>query len=126
MGLKNSHLVFDGFARSALGDGGTAFANLAVARPRVIRADTGCRATVSELHVWVGLAPRIPRLPLLEVVHVRKQRVRRRGDGKGAHYPVAGWLRGNDDGEDDDDGRYRDKDDFQLRFFGHKILFDGT
>lgn len=47
---------------------------------------------------------------------MRKQRIRRRGDGKGAHHPVAGWLHGNDDDENDDDGRYRDKDGFQHRF----------
>jgi hypothetical protein len=125
-GLEEFHLVFDGFARSALGDRRTALANLVVASPRVVRADTGRRATVSELYVWVGLALRIPRLPLLEVVHVRKQRVRRRGDGMEARHPVAGWLHCNDDDEDDDDGRYRDKDNFQHRFFGHRVLFDGT
>src|SRR5712691_7242964 len=103
-----------------------ALANLLVAGPRVVRADTGCRATVSQLHVWVGLAPRIPRLPLLEFVHVRKHRVLRRGDDNRTRHPVAGWLYGNDDDEDDDDDRYRDKDDFQHRFFGHKVWFVGT
>src|SRR5437870_1961089 len=106
----------------ALGDGGTALAHLVVASPRVVRADTGYRATVCELHVWVSLTPRIPRLPLLEFVHVRKHRVLRRGDDNRTRHSVVGWLHGNDDKEDDDDGRYRGKNDLQRGFFGHEVL----
>jgi hypothetical protein len=36
-------------------------------------------------------------------------------------HPVAGWLHGDDDKENDDDGRYRDKDEFQHRFFDHQV-----
>src|SRR5256886_13688344 len=59
-----------------------ALAHLVVARPRVDRADAGRRALVRLLHRRIELRPRAPGFPLVEIVHLRKDRSEERRVGK--------------------------------------------
>src|SRR5207244_3986774 len=91
------------------------FANLSVAGPRVDGAGSRRRALEGLLHRRIELRPRVPRFPLVEVVHLRKDGGRRGGDGSRSGDAVLGWPGGNDGKEHGERHRERDADLYERR-----------
>src|SRR5580765_5920296 len=69
-GLEELHLDPDQVARAALRQRHAAFSYLGVARPGVDGADSGRSALVALLHPGIELRPRIPGVPLAEIIHL--------------------------------------------------------
>src|SRR5882762_9324019 len=109
-GFQELEVDPDQLGRAALRQRHASFAHLLVAGPRVDRADPSRRALVRLLHRRIHLRPRVPRVPLVEIVHPREGHRRGGGDGDRPRHAVLGWPRGHDDDEHDDDHGERDED----------------
>src|SRR5437763_637209 len=67
-------------------------------------------ARVARLHGWIEMRPRRPRVPLMEVGHLRVRDGGWRGNGRGTGHAIRGGTGRNDEGEDDDQGGDRKAD----------------
>src|SRR5262249_2345636 len=86
------------------------FADLPVAGPGEDRAFSGRRALEGGLRVGVELRPGRPRVPFVEVVHLREDIGRGGGDRRRPRDPIFGGLQRDERGERRDHRDERDQD----------------
>src|ERR1035441_4871412 len=104
------------FVRTALGDCHPPFADLFVAGPGENCAGSRRRTLVGILARRIHFRPRRPRLPFVQIVDMRENHFRRRGDAGRPRDAELIWLQRHDDDEENNDGRDGDENDVQYGF----------
>jgi hypothetical protein len=109
-GLQEFKFEPDEFVGTALGDGHVAFAHLVVAGPFEDGAGS-CRGTLKRIpDRRIEFSSGRPGLPVVEIVHLRKNSQGRGVDGCRPGDATVGRPHGNDDDKHDDDGCDCDED----------------
>src|SRR4029079_3595947 len=111
--LRDIGLDLDELVWPALGERHGPLADLTIARPMGDGAGSRLRSLETDLRVGIELRPRRPRIPFMQIVHLREDGFRRRRDLDRAFDAELRRLHRDHDYEDRDDHHKRNSNLFQ-------------